>query len=229
MGRYTLKLNVKGLEPIIISVPENKKMKEKVSLMAIDSLTLGANPMIVLKRLDFDNAKLVSQGEFYISYISNKEEKRLNVLFNDAHGLKSIAEEGNREINPNNKAFHEFIDKVFLPLTNDLKFTNFLRDNDFLSPKLNEWIANLYSNRYGKDFCIEKIKHYAASYKKFRALVMAVELYKNPKYLEANQDDFMDEDRDPDLAGFYSEEEKKAYERYMENLPDGFNAHEKRL
>lgn len=229
MGRYTLKSNVKGLEPIIINIPENKKIKEKVSLMAIDALTLGSTPIAVLKKLDFENAKVVSQGEFYISYISNNEEKQLNVLFNDAYNLKSIALEGNREISPNNQAFHQFIDKVFLPLTNDLKFMNFLRDNSFLSPKLNEWIGNLYSRRYGKDFCIQKIKQYAASYKKFRALVMAVELYKNPNYLETNQNIYYEEERDPDLDGFYTQKEKNEYNEYMEKLPDSFASHEKHL
>jgi len=228
MGRYTLKSEVNGLKPTIIEVPENKKLKQKVSLMSIDSLTLGSTPFVVLKKLDFGNAKVISQGKFYISYISQKQEKQLNVLFNDAHGLKSIAEEGNREINPNNKAFHEFIDKVFLPLTNDLEFMRFARNNEFLTPKLNEWIGNLYSRRYGKDFCIQKIKEYAASYKKFRALVMAVELYRNPKYLEPNQNMYFDDDRDPDLDGFYSKEELKEQEKYLENLPDSFDVHRKR-
>ena len=229
MGRYTLKSDIKGLEPIVVSLPENGKIKEKVSLMTIDSLTLGSNPFVVLKKLDFDNAKLVSQGKFYISYISKKEEKRLNVLFNDAYGLKSIALEGNQEISPNNKVFHEFIDKVLLPLTNDLKFMNFARDNGFLSPKLNEWIGNLYSWKYGKDICIKKIKEYAASYKKFRALVMAVELYKNPKFLETVNTIYYDDERDPDLDGFYNEEEKRNYNEYMENLPDEILAHERKI
>ena len=119
------------------------------------------------------------------------------------------------------------MDNVFLPLTNDLKFMNFLRDNNFLSPKLNEWIGNLYSKKYGKDFCVAKIKHYASSYKKFRALVMAVELYKNPKFLEPKQ--IYEEERDPDIDGFYSMEEQRDYNSYMENLPDDFVAHEKRM
>lgn len=229
MGRYTLKSDVKGLGQVIIRIPEEKKVKEKVSLMAIDSLTLDANPKVILKKLDFDDAKLIEQGTFYISYISKGEEKKLKVLFNDAHGLKSIALEGKREISPNNQAFHQFMDKVFLPLTNDLKFMNFLRDNGFLSQKLNEWIGNLYSNKYSKDFCTQKIKEYAASYKKFRALVMAVELYKKPNFLQPKQDYYIEEDRDPDLDGFYSSEEKKAYNNYMENLPDSFSAHEKHL
>lgn len=229
MGRYTLKSEISGLKPTIIKVPENNKLKEKVSLMAIDALTLDSNPFIILKELDFENARLISQGKFYISYISNKEEKKLNVLFNDAYGLKSIAEEGNREISENNKAFHEFMDKVFIPLTNDLEFMKFARDNNFLSPKLNEWIGNLYSRRYGKDFSIQKIKEYAASYKKFRALVMAVELYKNPKFLEANQNIPFEEERDPDLDGFYSEEELREQREYLDNLPDSFDVNTRRI
>ena len=228
MGRYTLKSDIEGMGLVVIKVPENEKKKEKVSLMAIDAITLGSNPIVVLKTLDFDEAKLVSQGKFYISYISGKEEKQLNVLWNDAHGLKSIAEEGNRQISETNQVFHQFIDKVFLPLTNDWKFMNFVRDNGFLSPKLNEWIGNLYSNRYGKNFCIQKIKEYAASYKKFRALVMAVELYKNPNYLKFDPNIKYIEERDPDLDGFYSEEEKEEYREYMASLPEEQHPHEEK-
>lgn len=225
MGRYTLKSDISKIGTVIIKVPENKKLKEKVSLMAIDSLTLGSNPIIVLKTLDFDEVKLVSTGKFYISYMSSKEEKKLNVLWNDAYGLKGIALEGNREISRENKAFNEFIDKVFLPLTNDIKFMIFVRDNGFLSPKLNEWIGNLYSNRYGKDFCKQKIKEYASSYKKFRALVMAVELYKNPEFLNPDPNFQYIEERDPDLDGFYSSEEISEHAIYMDSLPEEEHPH----
>jgi len=226
MGRYTLKSDVDEMGQITIKVPEDSKKKEKVSLMAIDALTLDSNPFVVLKTLDFDEAYRVSQGKFYISYMSSKEEKKLNVLWNDAHGLKSIAEEGQREISETNQVFHQFIDNVFIPLTRDWKFMNFVRDNGFLSPKLNEWIGALYSNRYGKDFCIQKIKQYAASYKKFRALVMAVELYKNPDYLKFDPNIQYFEERDPDLDGFYSEEEKEQYREYMDNLPEATHPHD---
>ena len=229
MGRYTLKSDVNGLGQVVIKVPENGSIKEKVSLMTIDSLTLDANPSIVVKKIDFDEAKLVLQGKFYISYISAKKEKKLNVLFNDAHGLKSIAMAGQNDISPNNRAFHQFMDKVFLPLTNDLKFMNFVRDNEFLSPKLNEWIGNLYSNKYGKDFCVQKIKEYASSYKKFRAVVMAVELYRNPDFLTAKQNYCYKEDRDPDFDGFSSEEEQKLFDEYMDSLPDTAHPHSKQL
>ena len=226
MGRYTLKSDVSETKSVIIGVPEGAKLKEKVSLMAIDSLTIGSNPMVVLKLLDFDEAKQVSRGKFYISYMSSKEEKRLNVLWTDAYGLKSIAEEGNREISDTNQVFNQFMDKVFLPLTNDLKFMSFVRDNGYLSPKINEWIGNLYSNRYDKSFCKQKIKEYAASYKKFRALVMAVELYKNPDYLKFDPNIEYTEERDPDLDGFYSKKEMQEYQEYMANLPEGYYAHE---
>lgn len=225
MGRYTLKSDVEKMGQVIIKVPEESKSKEKVSLMAIDALTLNSNPLVVLKTLDFDDAYLVSQGKFYISYMSSKEEKQLNVLWNDAHGLKSIAEEGQREISETNQVFHQFMDKIFLPMTNDFRFVDFLRDNGYLSPKLDEWLNHLYSNRYDKRFCVQKIKQYAASYKKFRALVMAVELYKNPDYLNFDPNIRYIEERDPDLDGFYSDEEKKEYMEYMENLPDEEHPH----
>lgn len=225
MGRYTLKSDIGKIGTAIIKVPENDNLKEKTSLMAIDALTIDSEPMIILRELDFKDAKLVSTGKFYISYISSKQEKRLNVLWNDAHGLKSIALEGRREISPENKAFHQFIDKVFLPLTNDIKFMNFVRDNGFLSPKLNEWIGHLYSHRYNRDFCKEKIKEYASSYKKFRALVMAVEIYKNPEFLNLEPKVQYIEERDPDLDGFYSEEEVSGYEDYMASLPDETHPH----
>lgn len=225
MGRYTLKSDTGEMGQVVIKVPEDSKKKEKVSLMTIDALTLGSNPIIVLKNLDFDEAYKVSQGKFYISYISSKEEKKLNVLWNDAYGLKSIAEEGKREISETNQVFQQFMDKVFLPLTNDLKFMNFVRDNGYLSPKLNEWINALYSNRYDKSFCKQKIKQYAASYKKFRALVMAVELYKNPEFLKFNSNIDYKEERDPDLDGFYSAEEKEEFREYMENLPEEQHPH----
>jgi len=220
MGRYTLKSNVEGMGQVIIKVPEEAKKQEKVSLMAIDVLTIGSNPMVVLKTLDFDEAELISKGKFYVSYMSSKEEKQLNVLWNDAHGLKSIAEEGQREISDSNQVFHKFMDNVFLPLTNDLKFMHFARANGYLSQKINEWISNLYSNKYDESFCNQKIKQYAASYKKFRALVIAVELYKNPEFLKFNPNIQYEEERDPDLDGFYSEEEKRAYREYLENLPE---------
>lgn len=212
MGRYTLNVEAFGLKSPVL-VREDGKPKEKVSLMTIDALTLGSNPLLVLKELDFENARFFSQGTMHISYISNKQLKKLQVLYYDRYGLKSIAQLGKSKIDIENKEFNYFIDNVFIPMVKDFRFLQFLRDNDFLSPKLDEYISYLYGKKYSKEFCISKIREYASSYIVFRKLVIALELFKNPNFLKQIPDS--EEERQEE---FFDAEEMRAYQKYMDNL-----------
>lgn len=222
MGRYTLNVEAFGLKSPVL-VREDGKPKEKVSLMTIDALTLGSNPLFVLKELDFENARFFSQGTMYISYISNKQLKKLQVLYYDRYGLRSIAQLGKSKIDIESKEFNNFIDNVFIPMVKDFRFLQFLRDNDFLSPKLNEYIGYLYGTKYSEEFCVSKIKDYASSYIIFRKLVIAVELFKNPNCLK--QTPSFEEENEPEE--FFDDREKEAYQEYMDNLPDSFDVHSK--
>lgn len=237
MGRYTLKVNVNGFGIFTVRVPEEGILKEKVSLMAVDSFTIGKNPRVLLKSLDFNEALLIGKNKFYISYISNGCEKRLEVIFKDVHGLKQLALNGDRKISTFNPKINNFIDKVFLPLMLDPKFKNFLKTNGLLTYKLEEWVEYYLSGNYNLDFCYSKILEYASNYKQFRALVIGCELYKNSNFLKIeekpNYENFvlshLDEDIDPDKDfGLYSEEELNDYAEYLESLPDSFDSHEKR-
>ena len=58
---------------------------------------------------------------------------------------------------------------------------------------------------------------------------MAVELYRNPKFLEVNKNIPFYDERDPDLDGFYNEDELRQQREYLENLPDSFEVHDRRL
>ena len=221
MGRYTLNIEAFGIKSPVL-VREDGKPKEKVSLMTIDALTLGSNPLFVLKELDFENARFFSQGTMHISYISNKQLKKLQVLYYDRYGLKSVAQLGKSKIDIENKEFNNFIDNVFIPMVKDFKFLQFLRDNDFLSPKLDEYIGYLYGKKYGDQFCISKIKEYASTYTMFRKLVVAIELFKNPSSLK-QLPSFENEKQEE----FFDDREKKEYQEYMDNLPDSFDVYSK--
>lgn len=253
MGRYTLKVNLPEHGDFNIVIPERGVDKLKVDLMTIDSFTIDKNPNFILKHLDFDRALVSGQETFYISYISKGEEKRLSTIFKDAHGLKSISDKGERKINSENSGFCRFIDKVFLPMITDKKVYRFLKAHDLIGYKLDEWIYNYLHDYYKVDFCIEKIKEYLSEYKQFRALVLGVELYKDPKFLdpikssENSEEDIeyeviendLDEkpfykkynlssfsgDTDPDkLFALYSEEELREYDKYLSGLPDEYVA-----
>lgn len=249
MGRYTLKVNVPGYGNFDVAVPEQGMEKMKVSLTSIDSFTIGKSADAILKQLDFKDANVKGRESFYVSYISQGEEKRLNTIFQDAHGLKKIASKNERKINVENSVFCEFIEKTFLPMITSQKFHQFLKSNSLISYKLDEWILNYLHDDYNLDFCYSKIKEYASDYKQFRGLVLGVELYKNniisnpikeektdkteepdrPYYkryvLSKNNDE---DDIDPDrLFGLWSEEELRKYDEYLDNLPYEFHPHDK--
>ena len=221
MARYTLNEEAFGIKSPVL-VREDGKQKEKVSLMTIDALTLGSNPLFILKELDFNDAKFFSKGTMHISYISNKQLKKLQVLYYDAYGLRSIALLGKSKIDIDNKEFNNFISNIFTPMLKDFKFVQFLRDNDFLSPKLDEYIGYLYGKKYSEQFCFSKIKEHSTSYTMFRKLVVATELFKNPSFLKRIPS-FEDEKQEE----FFDDREKEEYQQYIDNLPDSFDVHSK--
>lgn len=248
MGRYTLKVTIDG-EDFTVKVPEGGILKDKVSLMAIDAFTIDSNPDFLIKEIDFDKAKLKGHTHFYISYKSDGKEKHLETIFEDAHGLKKHADKGIRQISKENHVFVDFISKTFLPLLSDRKFMRFLKENDLLTLKLEEWLDNyFYDDTYDCNFCYEKILEYASNYKQFRALVLGVELYKNNKDLTTkpviedekkiseadlrpNYKRFVlngiTDDQDPDaLFGLYTEEELEKFAKYLDSLPDEPHPHD---
>jgi len=242
VGRYSLKVGFNNLPSVIIDIPENGKLKEKTSLMAIDSYTIGKEPSYLLKTLDFNQAIINNKTKLYISYISNGYEKRLDPIFNNSHDLKSISDNNERKINIKNSKFLNFMNNVFLPLLEDPRFIVFLKGKNFLTLKLSEWINNYLYNEYENEFCYFKILEYASNYKQFRSLIIGVELYNNPNYLKQsivkyekpNYERFvlskMNDEIDPDEQfGLYSEEELRKYADYMDSLPSEFDCHSKTL
>lgn len=184
MGRYSLKVDIPGEGCFTVNVPENGLVKEKVSLMAVDSFTINKTPNAIFKELDFDSAKVVGRSKIYVSYMSKGEEKHLYPLFEDVKGIKEIADKNERQVSPDNKVLNKFIEKEFMPLIRKSDFIAFLRKEKLLTLKLEEWINNYKDGYYEADFCLQKITEYASNYKQLRALMIGVELYKDADFLK---------------------------------------------
>jgi len=240
MGRYTLKVKIEDLGTFSIKVPEieningnlrlAQEQKEKVSLMAIDAFTINKDPSLIIKDLNFDKAVLKGQVKFYISYLSNKQEKKLRTILNGPDELKNVALEGNRNISLDNKYFQNFVNKVFIPKLNNPNFVYFFKKNKLFKFKLDEWVDNYLNGDYDIEYCYKKIVEYASDYKQFRALVMGMELYyqsldknktvthERPNYEKFNSKDSVEEDPDR-FFGLYSEDELRKYREELESLP----------
>lgn len=235
MGRYTLKVRLDNNQTITVNLTDNGVLKEKVSLMTIDNYTIGNNPRYILKNLGFNEAELKGNESCYISYISQGKEKNLNVLFNDAHNIKKIANSNERLISNTNPTLINFIDNTFLPLASEEKFINFLKKNHFITAKLEEWLREYIDGECDLDFCYSKIIEHSANYKQFRGLVVGVELYKNHHFLEPKKDeDFLEQEIEDDIDhdkdfGLYSEEELRKYAEYLESLPEEIHPHDRRF
>lgn len=96
--------------------------------MTIDVLTLGSNSLLILKELDFNGARFYAKGTMHISYISNKQLKKLQALYFDAYGLKSIALLDKRKIDIDDKEFDDFIVNVFIPVVRNFKFVQYFEE-----------------------------------------------------------------------------------------------------
>lgn len=236
MGRYSLKVNINNLGDITIKVPDMGVLKEKVSLMAIDAFTIGNKPRTVLKDLDFSEATLSGQNTFYISYISNGKEKRLDPIFTNIYNIKEVALKGNRKISTDNSIFIKFIEKEFLPVINeDNKFIEFLQAHNLINLKLQEWLSNYISDDYDLDFSYSKLLEYASDYKQFRGLVLGLELYQGLQLSRKQVEEpvieskpyyyrfvisQLDNGRDPDREfGLFSEEELRKFGESLDALP----------
>lgn len=183
MGRYSLKVDIPGEGVFTVNVPENGLIKEKVSLMAVDSFTINKTPSAIFKELDFDCAKVVNSSKIYVSYVSKGQEKHLYPLFENIKDIKKIADKNERQISSDNRVLNKFIEHEFMPLINKPAFITFLKEKDLLTLKLEEWINNYKSGYYDSKFCFEKIVEYASNYKQLRALMIGVELYKDANFL----------------------------------------------
>lgn len=251
MGRYTLKVKLNN-QIITVNLADNGILREKVSLMTIDSYTIGNHPKYILKELGFSEANLKGNEKFYISYLSQGKEKKLNVLFNDTHNIKDLSDKNERIIKPNNPILVEFINNTFLPLAVEKNFREFLKKHNLITAKLEQWVEDYLNGSIDLKFCYSKILEHSANYKQFRGLVVGAEVYKNHDFLIPkevlneeikevhNQRDTslyrrfilpdLEKDIDPDASfALYSEEELRRYSEYLDSLPDEFHPHDKSL
>lgn len=229
MGRYTLKANMNDRIEFSIKVFDGEKLREKVSLMAIDYYTSDKSLYDLLKEVEFEHVFLKGNIKFYISYFAKGEERRIDAIFMDSYGLKEIASIGNRQISIQNKIFLNFIDNIFLPLIIKEEFRQFLKSHRLIGYKLIEWISKYLSKDYSLDYCHNKILEYASEYYQFRNLILGVELYNKvfinkpvlrEEKLYSERFALQYQDDDPDRCfGLFTEEELRKYGEYLDNLP----------
>ncbi len=218
MGRYTLSLQTYDNQIINLRFNQQGKFESKVSLRTIDSLTTQfKDKESFIARLKQDYII----EDIKITYLANKIVKNTYVAFEDKKDLTKIAMIDKSNIDVNNSVFNGHM-YDFLDMLEDEKFFVFAINSDLLTYKQKEYIeVRIVDGNYDK-FYEDKIKSYSSSYLQFRNIIFLMELYKIKKQLLKVEIPAVEdiEYYDPDEDNLYSEEEKRQYQEYMDNLPD---------
>lgn len=227
MGRYTLVMDTFEKQKIAISLKEGSKKKTKVSLKTIDDLTTQVPSASELAK-SLNIRKNVS--EFRVTYISNKMCLSLPVAYSDKKVLSRVKLQKGSNINVNNSVFqsimYEFLSRLDSREEKYKDFYRFAMESNLLNLKQKEYISRRIASGDYTSFCEQEIHKLSSPYRQFRNILFLMEeydmIYQNPVKEEvAEEIDDIDKDYDdPDKEGFFSEEEKKAYQEYMDNLPD---------
>lgn len=218
MGRYTLSLQTYDNQIINLRFNQQGKFESKVSLRTIDSLTTQfKDKESFIARLKQDYII----EDIKITYLANKIVKNTYVAFEDKKDLTKIAMIDKSNIDVNNSVFNGHM-YDFLDMLEDEKFFVFAINSDLLTYKQKEYIeVRIVDGNYDK-YYEDKIKSYSSSYLQFRNILFLMELYKIKKQLLKVEIPAVEdiEYYDPDEDNLYSEEEKRQYQEYMDNLPD---------
>lgn len=222
MGRYTLTMETYDNQTVNVCFKEASKTTSKVSLKTIDKFTTGvANQKDLLKRLETNlNVKNIN-----ITYLYNKIVKTTPIAYEDKKDLTKLNMISDSAIDVNNSVFNRHMYK-FLELLEDKKFYSYAMCSDLLTLKQKEYIEmRIYYGVYTK-FIEDKLKSHSSTYHQFRNMLFLMEEYmllKQSQNLVAAASLSEEEDeRDPDEENLYSEEEKRKYQEYMDNLPDEY-------
>jgi len=220
MGRYTLTMETYDNQTVNVCFKEASKMASKVSLKTIDKFTTeAANQNDLLKRLETNlNVKNIN-----ITYLYNKDVKTTPIAYGDKKDLAKLSMITDSTIDTNNSVFNRYMYK-FLEMLEEKKFFSYAMSSDLLTLKQKEYIEmRIYYGEYTK-FVEDKLKSHSSTYLQFRNILFLMEEYMLLKQKQTVQNvtspcDEEDE-RDPDEENLYSEEEKRQFQEYMDNLPD---------
>ena len=227
MGRYTLVMDTYEKQKIAITLKEGSKRKSKVSLKTIDDLTTQTNSVEELaQKLNIKRGV----SNFRITYISNKMCLSLPVAYSDKKVLSRVRIQNGSNINVNNSVFrsimYEFLSRLDSRDERYKDFYRFAMESKLLNAKQKEYISRRIASGDYTSFCEEEIQKLSSPYRQFRNILFLMEeydmIYQNHEITSAKEekeDEDIYED-DPDKEGFFSEEEKRAYQEYMDNLPD---------
>lgn len=222
MGRYTLVMDTLDKQRVSINLSESGKTKSKVSLKTIDDLTTQTvSPEELAIKL---NVKGKASG-FKITYISNKVCLSLPIAYSDKRLLSRVKLQGGSNINVDNAVFrsvmYDFLRKLESKDSHNQDFYRFAMESSLLNSKQKEYILRRISSGDYTEFCESKIRAHSSTYRQFRNILFLMEQY-DMRYKPKEEVDlsYEEDDYDPDKEGFFTEEEKKAYQEYLDNLPD---------
>lgn len=222
MGRYTLTMETYDNQTVDVCLKEASKMTSKVSLKTIDKFTTDvANQQDLLKRLETKlNVKNID-----ITYLYNKAIKTTPIAYGDKKDLTRLNMITDSVIDTNNSIFNHHMYKL-LELLEEKKFFSYAMCSDLLTLKQKEYIEmRIYYGVYTK-FIEDKLKSHSSTYHQFRNILFLMEEYmllkQRQNITEAASVGDEEDERDPDEENLYSDEEKRQYQEYMENLPDEY-------
>ena len=154
----------------------------------------------------------------------------LPVAYSDKKVLSRVKLQKGSSININNSVFqsvmYEFLSRLDSREEKYKDFYRFAMESNLLNLKQKEYISRRIANGDYTSFCEQEIHKLSSPYRQFRNILFLMEeydmIYQNPEKEEVEEEiDDIDKDYDdPDKEGFFSEEEKKAYQEYMDNLPE---------
>lgn len=225
MGRYTLTMETYDNQTVNVCFNEADKMASKVSLKTIDKFTTDAtNQKDLLERLETNlNVKNIN-----ITYLYNKTIRTTPIAYGDKKDLTKLSMISDSTIDTSNSVFNRHMYK-FLEMLEERKFFCYAMSSNLLTHKQKEYIEmRIYYGVY-TSFIEDKIKSHSGTYHQFRNILFLMEEYTLLKQKKAapNVSIICDEEdeRDPDEEHLFSEEEKREYQEYMDNLPDEFYCH----
>lgn len=212
MGRYTLKINDQPIKGFI-----------KVGLDDIDKFTVNFDSISsILEKLELKDIKGIKNLK--ITYQMYQMEKKLDVALENKNDLKYIKIEANGKINYGNRVFSRYANIFCEKIRNDKQFYKFIMSSKMINEKLKQYIELDVKNN--NIFYEDKIKEHLGTYLQFRNILFLLEEYEwyvvSKQYSKASEIENEEEVRlsSPLDGEDYTDEEKAAYQEYMDNLPD---------
>lgn len=209
MGRYTLKVN----ETIVDKF-------SKVDLQKIDAYTTRfTSGKEILESLNLS-------GSLSVSYIFNKEERQIELAYNDKAYLTDLTYDSTKKIDNRNKVFQKYV-RLFLENLRHDEFYDMVKKSNLFHSKIKEYV-DLYVNN-GDQFSVNKLNEYLSNYLQFRNIIFILEQYDyylaekyaRKKRMEVKIEQVFEEEHQEE---FFTEEDYSKYGEYIEShnipLPD---------